>query len=413
MEEKVKIVICGCGQRSNGTSHAIIETGLYEIVGVCDPYADKAHNRADIIKEKTGRRPLVYTDHIEMFEELKPQACLVVANWEVHVSIAIDAMRRGIAVAMEVGGAYDEEECWELVKVYEETKTPFMFMENCCFNKEELLVTNLVRHGVLGEISFCSASYGHDIRREIGYGDKTRHYRLRNYLERNADNYPTHDLGPIAKMLNINRGNRMVSLISRSSKGVGMRDYIKTQPELKYLEEKTFAQGDIIKTLITCENGELIELTLDTTLPRYYSRELTVRGTQGFYSMDNNSVFLNSDIVSQGETLDRANIKDLFKNSEKKYYKYLPSDWKNVTEEIIQAGHGGMDYFEFKAFADCLLSGKEMPIDVYDAVAWMCITYLSERSLKTGMAQEIPDFTNGKYKARLPKDVMDFPRIEE
>ncbi|MBR2023705.1 MAG: gfo/Idh/MocA family oxidoreductase, partial [Clostridia bacterium] len=208
-------------------------------------------------------------------------------------------------------------------------------------------------------------------------------------------------------------GNRMVSLISRSSKGVGMRDYIKTLPELKYLEEKTFAQGDIIKTLITCENGELIELTLDTTLPRYYSRELTVRGTQGFYSMDNNSVFLNSDIVSQGETLDRANIKDLFKNSEKKYYKYLPSDWKNVTEEIIQAGHGGMDYFEFKAFADCLLSGKEMPIDVYDAVAWMCITYLSERSLKTGMAQEIPDFTNGKYKARLPKDVMDFPRIEE
>ena len=130
MEEKVKIVICGCGQRSNGTSHAIIQTGLYEIIGVCDPYEDKAHNRADLIKEKTGRRPLVYTDHIKMIEELKPQACLVVANWEVHVSIAIDAMRRGIEVAMEVGGAYDEEECWELVKIYEETKTPFMFMEN-------------------------------------------------------------------------------------------------------------------------------------------------------------------------------------------------------------------------------------------------------------------------------------------
>ena len=411
--ERIKIVICGCGHRAFGTSNSMIQTGMYDIIAVCDPYEDKAVGLSKKIEEKTGGKPLVYTEHIKMFEELKPQACLVVANWEVHVAISIDAMRRGIAVAMEVGGAYEEEECFELIKVYEETHTPFMFMENCCFNKEELLATNLVRHGVLGEISFCSAAYGHDIRKEIGYGDKTRHYRLRNYLTRNCDNYPTHDLGPIAKLLNINRGNRMVSLVSCSSKAVGMRDYIKTQPELKYLENATFAQGDVVKTLITCENGELIELTLDTTLPRYYSRAFTVRGTQGFYSMDNNSVFLNSDIVSQGETLDRAEIKDLFKDSAEKYKQYLPQMWQEITPEIIKAGHGGMDYFEFYVFADCLLNGKEMPIDVYDACAWMCITYLSEKSIKGGsIPVSIPDFTNGKYKNRPSKDVVDLPKIE-
>lgn len=412
-QNKVEIVVCGCGHRAEGTSLTMIPTGLYDILAVCDPYEDKAEALANKIEEKAGKRPIVYTDHIKMFEELKPQAALVVANWEAHVSISIDAMKRGIAVAMEVGGAYDEGECFELVKVYEETKTPFMFMENCCFNKSELLATSLVRNGVLGEIAFCSASYGHDIRDEIGYGNIKRHYRLRNYLTRNCDNYPTHDFGPIAKIIGINRGNRMVSLVSMSSKAIGMKEYVKTQPELKDLLDANFIQGDIIKTLITCENGEMVELTLDTTLPRYYSREMTVRGTKGAYSMDDNSVFLNSDIHSPIDTCS-SETQINFRDSANKYSEYLPKEWKEVTPEILKAGHGGMDHFEFVAFAKCLLNNEEMPIDVYDACAWMCITYLSERSIKLGsIPVEVPDFTHGMYKDRPIKDVTVLPVIKK
>ena len=74
---------------------------------------------------------------------------------------------------------------------------------------------------------------------------------------------------------------------------------------------------------------------------------------------------------------------------------------------MLDAGHGGMDYFEFKIFADCLQNGKEMPCDVYDAAAWMSITYLTEKSLQQGGAVvEIPDFTREKYKNREAKDVI-------
>ena len=167
-------------------------------------------------------------------------------------------MKQGIAVAMEVGGAYNLEECYELVKVYEETKTPFFFLENCCFGSKELLAISLVRNGLLGEIWFCSGAYGHDLREEILKGDVNRHYRLNEYITKNRENYPTHELGPIAKILNINSGNRMVSLVSSASKSRSLHNTTMQHEEYKHLRDVEFKQGDIVVTTITCENGELI-----------------------------------------------------------------------------------------------------------------------------------------------------------
>ncbi len=422
--KKIRTVFCGCGHRAFSTGGSVMTIDAYETVGVCDPYEDKAVSLADEFEKKTGKRPAVYTDHIKMFEELKPDLAVVVANWEVHVAISIDAMRRKIAVAMEVGGAYDEEECFELVKVYEETKTPFMFLENCCFNRDELLATALVRNGVFGRILYCTGAYGHDLRQEISYGDKNRHYRLRNYMNRNCENYPTHEIGPIAKILNINRGNRFVSLITRSTglPSQGLHEYVQDKEGLEYLKDVEFKQADIVETMITCENGELVTIRLDTTLPRIYSRELEVRGTKGMYNQNNNMVFLDTPkfdhhtnkftqedgTVVSGMAEGKAH--NYFYDNAKKYEDaYLVDMWKKVTPEILEQGHGGMDYFEFEVLADCLVNGKEMPVDVYDAVAWMSITYLSERSLKTGMPVDVPDFTHGLYKTRAPKDVVDIP----
>ena len=123
-------------------------------------------------------------------------------------------------------------------------------------------------------------------------GEKYRHYRLRNYLNRNCENYPTHELGPIAQLLHINHGNRMVSLTSTSSKAAGLHEYITDRMgEEHELAHAAFAQGDVVTTVIRCAGGETITLTLDTTLPRYYSRDFTVRGTKGMYEEVTDSVF--------------------------------------------------------------------------------------------------------------------------
>lgn len=54
-------------------------------------------------------------------------------------------MKAGIPVGIEVGDVYGLEECWELVRTYEETETPFMFMENCCYGRRKLMALNMIK----------------------------------------------------------------------------------------------------------------------------------------------------------------------------------------------------------------------------------------------------------------------------
>lgn len=405
----IRFAVCGTGRR--GTSLAkdtILALPDVEICAVCDPYIDKAENCADAIKEKAGYRPNVYRDHVELFANEKPDAVFVATGWKEHAAVAIYAMECGVAVACEVGAAFSEEECRELIETYERTKTPFMLLENCCFGREELLATAMARKGMFGEVVYCHGAYMHDLREQVSHGEIRRHYRNGEYSNRNRDNYPTHDLGPIAKLLNINRGNRMVSLSSRASKARGVHDYImrSESEDIKYLADREFAQGDVVETIITCENGELINLRLDTTLPAYYSREFTVRGTRGLYKQDVNMAVFDGEDIDHGGKIEYM-LREI-NNAVKYHDEFLPEIWKNITPEIEEAGHGGMDYFEFEVFCDCLRNGKEMPIDVYDAAAWMSISYLTEQSIAAGGASvDIPDFTNGAYKTRPSKDVVE------
>ena len=330
----------------------------------------------------------------------------VATSWETHVEVAIDAMKLGIPVALEVGGAYCVERMWDMVHTYEATKTPIMFMENCCYGKQELLATSLVRNGILGDIVHAHGAYAHYLAPGIANGVARRHYRLRNYLNRNCENYPTHELGPIAKVLNINRGNQMVSLVSVASRAVGVQDYISRNPgKFPHLEGKQFRQGDIVNTIITCADGSTISMRLDTTLPRHYSREFNLHGTRGCYEMNTNMVFLDGGM----ETYQPVEYyKASFNNAAEYEEKYLPALWKNITEEQRKVGHGGMDGLMFLEFTRLLKEGKPMPIDVYDAASWMVVTALSEASVAAGgMPQAIPDFTGGMWTRRQPLDVVD------
>jgi hypothetical protein len=84
---------------------------------------------------------------------------------------------------------------------------------------------------------------------------------------------------------------------------------------------------------------------------------------------------------------------------------FMPPEYANNPKA---AGHGGMDWFAYKAFSDALKNGEEMPIDIYDAATWMAVSVLSEKSIASGGAPQLmPDFTNGKWHLRSPKDVID------
>lgn len=403
----INACVIGLGQRGFGLVKSVLtKIDSLRIVAVCDIYEDRINRALDYLKEN-GQEAVGFSDYKKALATEGVNAAFVFTGWEGHASIAIYAMEHGIAVASEVGCEYSLENCYNLVRTQEKTGVPYMFMENCCWGKDELLATSMARKNVFGTIVHCAGAYAHDLRNEISYGLTNRHYRFRNYQNRCCDNYPTHELGPIAKLLDINRGNRILTVSSFASKAAGLKEYIKTREDATpEMQNADFKQGDIITTVLTCANGETVLLRLDTTLPRSYSRDFTVRGTKGLYMQDTNTVYLDGE-KEYWETPEF--VRNNLCNAEKYEEEYLPPIWKEVTPETLAAGHGGMDWFAYKAFVDALENGTPMPIDVYDSATWQAVAVLSEISIQQGGApQAMPDFTNGQWFHRPRLDVCEF-----
>jgi predicted dehydrogenase len=393
--QKIRVGIIGVGCRGyNLLNEAICKRKNVEVVAVCDEYLDRAEKAAALVKELDGNEAAITTNYRDVLKMDNVDAVVISTAWEAHVQVSVDAMRAGKIVACEVGGAYSVDDCWQLVRTYEETGTPIMLLENCCYGQYELMVLNMVKKGFMGEVVHCRGGYHHDLREEVSFGRENRHYRLRNYMHRNGENYPTHELGPIAKVLNINRGNRMVSLTSTSSSAKGLNAYLMEKKGPDYdLTGFPFAQGDIVTTVIRCAHGETIVITLDTTLPRAYSRGFEVRGTKAAYFEDTNSVFEDG----KHNEFD-FEWKSQWNNAEGYREKFEHPIWKKFLNDGLRGGHGGMDGLVFDAFFEAITDNRPMPIDVYDMAAWMCITALSEDSIAKGSAPvAVPDFTGGRW----------------
>ena len=387
--DRIRLGIIGLGCRGYSLLPLICGFDGCEIAAVADIYEDRAENAVKCVFDITGKKPLGFTDHRYMLEKGVIDAAVIISPWQTHVPMCIEFMEAGIPVATEVGGASTLDECFDLVRTYEKTKTPFMFLENCCYGRLEMMVLNMVRQGLFGKIVHCEGGYRHDLRSEVAFGRENRHYRLEHYLNRNCENYPTHELGPIARVLDIGGENRMLELCSFATGSYGMNDYARVNKSVDPgLQSAPFAQGDVVTTVIKCLRGQTVVLTLDTTLPRPYSRGFTVQGTRGMYCEDGNYIYLDTDFTEQ----DHFDWSKNWNNANKYLEKYEHPVWEKFLKDGVRGGHGGMDGLVYGEFINCLLEGRKMPIDAYDAAAWMCITPLSEISLREKHSVAVPDF---------------------
>lgn len=401
MKNRISVGTIGLGNRGYDLLSTLSEVDGVTVAAVCDKYEDRRDRAVERVEKLSGNKPVATDDYHQLLAMPELDAVIVSSSWDNHVNAAVDAMKAGKYAGMEVGGAYSVEDCWRLVRTYQETGVPCMIMENCCYGEDELMVLNMVQKGVFGEVIHCEGGYHHDLRNEVSFGRENRHYRLANYLNRNCENYPTHELGPIAKILNINYGNRMLSLTSTASKARGLHEFILREKGEQYgLANAHFAQGDVVTTVIRCAHGETIVLTLDTTLPHAYSRGLVVQGTKAEYREDNHSLYIDG-VHNQYE----GYWKDQWDNVGQYREQYGHPLW-NENAPDRSKGHGGMDYLVLCAFFDSVKRQVQTPIDVYDAAAWMSVSALSEESIAlSGHPVAIPDFTQGRWINReLPPD---------
>ena len=396
MKKIVKLGMIGLGPRGETLLATLFDFSQEEVLvsAICDVNQERIDRILRIIEEHNYPKPMVFTDYRELIANDDVDAVLIPTSWNSHLKIAEEAMRNGKYAGIEVGGASSINELWNLVRAAESTGVSCMMLENCCYGRNELLALNLARKGMFGEIIHCSCGYEHDISSMVR-PDKDHGIRELHNRRRNGDLYLTHGIGPVAKIVRINRGNRFMTLTSTASKSRGFA----LEAERSGSGRVVYNEGDVVTTVIRCANGETVMINHCISLPRPYSRDFKVQGTKGILMEDTKAAHIEG-ISTTRQEIDVAGnpytVHDWTPLAEI-YEKYDHPIWKKFRENII-GGHGGMDTLILSAFCDCVRNRTATPIDVYDCAAWMAITCLSEESIAMGsMPVAFPDFTDGKW----------------
>ena len=411
--KQIKLGFIGTGMRGQWMLWLAAKYPEVQIPAICDIDDGMIESALKILKDAGKPDPRIYKNGDEDFRNMVGNEDLdgvyIATPWEWHHPMAIAAMKNGINVGTEVPAALTVRDCWDLVNTSEKTGMNCMIMENVCYRRDIMAVLNMVRQGLFGELLHCQGGYQHDLRHvkfndgknpygggvefgEKGYSESK--WRTQHSVDRNGDLYPTHGLGPVSTMLDINRGNRMVYLTSTATQSRGLHNYIVDNGGPDHLNANVeFKLGDVVTTVIKCDNGQTIMLSHDTNSPRPYSLNYRVQGTKGIWMVDNNSIYI------EGMSPEAHK----WEPDETYMEKYDHPLWKRFDDQAAGSGHGGMDFFILRAFVESLKRNVTPPIDVYDAVSMSVICPLSEKSIRLNSTSvKIPDFTRGRWKNNQP-----------
>ena len=359
-----RIGIIGCGARGAGAHVPLSLVAGAEIRALCDVIPARAGRAADRVQQETGERPAVYTNGDRHWRDMLARddldAVIIATPWEWHTQMGVAAMQAGVVPGIEVPAAITLEECWNLVDTSEQTQVPCMMLENVCYFRPVMALRNKIRAGDLGELVYCQSGYRHHILDEY----LTKTWRGDHHRTRNGCLYPTHQVGPVAQMMDIHHGDLFDHIVSMSAEATIFPD----------------GMGDINHSFIRTHKGRMIMLAYDTLLPRPYELGIMAQGKTALHR------FLGTQELAS--TLD--DDLDLFDDPL----------WQTYAADATQAGalaHGGGDYIMLREFFRAVQNGTQTPQTVYDAAAWSSIFALSIDSVQAGSApQRFPDFTRGK-----------------
>ncbi len=397
----VRIGYVGVG--GMGTNHVqnLLKIEGAEIRAVCDIVEAKVANVQKLAQDASKPKPEGYCGGPQEYLKLCQRDDLdLVYNatpWEFHTPICVAAMKAGKHAATEVPAAISQEECWELVETSEQTGKYCIMMENCCYDNNEMMVLNMVRKGLLGEILHGECGYLHDLRKLKFSNSGEGLWRLNHAIKRNADLYPTHGLGPVAQCMDINRGDRFDYLVSMSTPSRGLSLFAAKEfgPDSPKATRK-YALGDVVTTMIKTHKGLTIYLVHDCDTPRPYSRLNRIQGTKGVFEGFEDRIYIEG--RSEPHEWDKL---------DKYRAEFAHPLWKRMQERAKGAGHGGMDFIEDFRLIECLRNGQRLDMDVYDAASWSVVIALTEKSIANrSRAVDFPDFTRGRWRTRQPIGII-------
>jgi hypothetical protein len=368
---------------------------------VCDIRPERTDWAARAIVAAGHPAPSAYTRGPRDFERLAETEELdlvyTATPWEWHVPVMLAAMRNGKHAATEVPAAMTIDDCWALVEAAERYRRHAVMMENCNYDRMEMMVLNMTRQGVFGEILHAEGGYLHDLR-AIKFENRNEGLWRRAWSTKIDGNlYPTHGLGPVANCLDINRGDRFDYLVSMSAPSRGLQAWAEEHfpPDAPERRER-YVLGDVNTSLIKTARGRTVMVQHSTNLPRPYSRIHLVQGTKGLFQGYPDRVY----IEGRGRLDQWVPAADLLREFEHPL-------WQEMGARSAGAGHGGMDFLEDYRLVASLRAGEPTDMNVYDAAALSAVVELSAQSTaRRSRPVEVPDFTRGRWRTNPPWPIV-------
>lgn len=390
----MKTAIIGAGYRGRTLLGLLRGMPFFDVVAVADPVlGDGLSGDANCAAGAAlfaGLR--VYSDGADdyrrMLADEHPELVFICSPFDCHIPQALDCLKAGCHVALEIRGG-------RLLGEYQ----PLMGfpgrvfpLENLMFRRDILAVREMVRAGLFGEIVSLRGGYRHDLRDELvdangvlggdaapvaagssapGLRERpSEAWRGKLYTSENADIYPTHSIAPLCLIADV---HSLASVTSFASKAAGLRERLGAGcPKITL--------GDIVSTVARTADGTLITLTHDTTLPRPKSFGIEVQGTRGIWDEENHRIYVEGRSPFEEWEPDAAYVEE-----------YLDPMWRSWGAEAVVADqhHGGMDYIMLKAVEEDLRGRSVYPATLADLALWTSITPLSAKSIAEGVTIDL------------------------
>jgi len=368
--EKLNVGIVGAAGRGASFRAAFDAHPATRIHAVCDVQREALVEAA----ERLGAAE-VYTDYEDMLANSDLDAVVIGTPMQFHSPQAIQALERNIHVLCEVTAGVSIEDCRALVQATKCSDAVYMMAENYTYIKSNVLVKELVRRGLFGDVYYAEGEYLHELK------ELNEITRWRRTWQTGIDGltYPTHSLGPILQWLAAASPtpDRVVRVCCEGS-GHHYRD----------------PRGDLYENQDSCVmlaktvEGALIKIRVDMLSNRPHAMtNYALQGTNGCYesarsSLEPNKVWL-ADLCPDMNTW--IKLEDLEAD-------YMPEMWRNPPQAALKAGHGGGDYFEVLDFVNSIVDGIPCPIGIHEALDMTLPGLASQASIaQGGVWLDVPD----------------------
>ncbi len=424
----IRVGVVGVGARGQHLMRILLDfPDEVAVTAICDTVPERTGRAQELVAKGAGantpeeqrrprRTPTGYTggqwDFVRMCETESLDLVVNATPTRWHLPVTEAALRTGSHVALENPPVERLDECWALVEAVEKHRRHCIPLVNTTYFRNLMMVLNMVRQGLLGELTHCAGGYERDYRL-VMFDQDGLIFRGEEHLKHNGNLYPTAAVAPLAQYAGVNRGDRFDYLVSLSSKSRGMNEKAMEYygPEHP-LATREFAQGDVNVTLLRTVNGVSMMLYFMGQSYMPYEMPWRVQGTQGVFegrtvgeSRMENRIHVNGRTTwqngDQWEHIDMAAPTDAYTQE------YEHPLWQALGSRAAHYSYGGADYIQMYRLVTSLREATEPDMDVYDAATWSVLRGLTEKSVARGSVPvSVPDFTRGAWKRRPPLGIV-------